>query len=97
MSNDLSHTRIVSYKTYFVVLIFLLLMTSISVLITQIELGKLALAGAIFLAAIKSSLVLWFFMHLKFEVRTIKLMIALVLIIYASVLIATVLDFVLME
>jgi cytochrome c oxidase subunit IV len=96
MSSQKSEIHIVKYSTYVVILLLLLAMTFLSVLITQIDLGPLALAGAIGFATIKSSLVLWYFMHLKFERRTLKLMMVLVIAIYVSVLVSTVLDFVLM-
>ena len=68
MSNE-SQPHIVKYKTYFFVLLALLFFTFLSVSITQIDVGGLAIVGALVLASLKSSLVLWFFMHLKFFLR----------------------------
>lgn len=92
MSNE-SHSHIVAYRKYFFVLLGLLLFTSISVLITEIELGKLAVVGALILATFKSSLVLWYFMHLKYENKMLRLMVGLVLFIFIAVLIVTFLDY----
>lgn len=92
MSNN-SHSHIVKYKTYFFVLLALLLFTSLSVLITEIELGKLAMIGALILATLKSSLVLWYFMHLKYESKFLRTMVGLVLFIFVAVVIVTFLDY----
>jgi cytochrome c oxidase subunit 4 len=87
------HTHIVKYKTYFLVLLALLIFTTISVLITEIELGKLAIVGALLFAALKSSLVLWYFMHLKYENNILRLMVGLVLLIFIAVVIVTFFDY----
>lgn len=92
MSNN-SHSHIVKYKTYFFVLLALLLFTSFSVLITEIELGKLAIIGALIFATLKSSLVLWYFMHLKYESKFLRTMVGLVLFIFVAVVIVTFLDY----
>ena len=92
MSNE-EHSHIVKYRTYFYVLLFLLLFTFTSVAITGIDLGRLAVFGALLLATFKSALVLWYFMHLKYESRTILMMIGLVLFVFISVLVVTFLDY----
>jgi cytochrome c oxidase subunit 4 len=53
MSND-TQIHIVKYKTYFYVLLALLTFTSISVAITRIDLGNLAIVGALILATLKA-------------------------------------------
>lgn len=92
MSNN-SPSHIVRYKTYFYVLLGLLTFTTLSVLITQIQLGKLAIVGALIFASLKASLVLWFFMHLKYENRILRTMVGLVLFIFVAVLIVTFFDY----
>lgn len=91
--NNNPHPHIVKYKTYFFVLIALLVFTTISVLITEIELGKLAIVGALVLATLKSSLVLWYFMHLKYENKILRVMVGLVLFIFIAVVIVTFSDY----
>jgi cytochrome c oxidase subunit 4 len=56
-------------------------------------LGKLAIIGALVLAALKSSLVLWHFMHLKYESRFLRTMVGLVLFIFIAVVIVTFFDY----
>jgi cytochrome c oxidase subunit 4 len=92
MSNE-TNTHIVPYRVYVFVLLALVTLTFTSVFITQINVGKLAIVGALLIASVKSSLVLWHFMHLKYENRSIIIMIGLVLFVYISVLIVTFLDY----
>ncbi len=55
------------YITYILVWIGLLIMTVVTVTVAGIDLGKLNVAAALFIASIKSALVLYWFMHLKDE------------------------------
>jgi cytochrome c oxidase subunit 4 len=92
MSNN-TNPHIIKYKTYFFVLLALLVFTTLSVLITEIDLGKLAIVGALVLATLKSSLVLWYFMHLKYESKILRIMVGLVLFIFIAVVIVTFFDY----
>lgn len=91
MSNE-THT-IVSNKTYILVLLFLLTMTGISVAATQIQLDSLTIFVALFLASVKSFVVLTYFMHLKFDSLFIKLMVASMFIIITLVMILMFIDY----
>ena len=92
MANETKH-HIVKYKTYFYVLVALLLFTTVSVAITGIHLGRLAVVAALLLASAKSSLVLWYFMHLKYESKALRVMVGLVLFLFIAVMIITFLDY----
>lgn len=92
MSHD-DHKHIVGYKTYFIILLGLLLLTAISVLVTTIELGALTVFTAMLLASIKTTLVLIYFMHLKFDNALYKIMVVMVLVVFAAVMIITFLDY----
>lgn len=91
--SDNQHTHIVKYRTYVIVLIALIALTTISVAITGIELGRMAVVGALILATIKSSLVLWHFMHLKYESGVLRMMVGLVMFVFLVVIIITFLDY----
>jgi cytochrome c oxidase subunit 4 len=91
MSDDKDH--IVPYRLYAIVLAVLLVLTFASIAITDIELGKFTVAGALFFAIIKSFLVLTYFMHLKFDKPYIKIMVAFVFAIFLVVIIITFLDY----
>lgn len=92
MSHD-DHKHIVGYKTYFVILFALLVLTVISVAVTAIELGPLTVFTAMLLASVKTTLVLIYFMHLKFDNVMYKIMVGLVLVVFAAVLVVTFLDY----
>ena len=91
MSEEKHH--IVPYKTYAFILIGLLILTAISVAVTQIEFGTLTVMVALSLAAIKSALVLIYFMHLKFDQRIYAIMVGGVFILLFVVFIITFLDY----
>lgn len=92
MTNN-SQQHIIKYKTYLFVLLALLLFTTISVAITGVNLGRFAVVGALLLASAKSALVLWYFMHLKYESKVLRIMLALVLLVFIAVMIITFIDY----
>ncbi len=59
--------HILSYKQLLGVLGVLFLMTMITILASRIDLGRLNIWIALMIASIKSSFVLLYFMHLKYE------------------------------
>ena len=91
MSKEKHH--IVPFRVYIIVLVALLALTFSSIGITGIELGKYTVAGALLFAGIKSFLVLTYFMHLKYDKRYIRIMVAFVLAIFVVVLVITFLDY----
>jgi len=91
MDNHTSH--IVPYKTYVVILLALLTFTALSILITSYDLGPLAVTAALLFATLKTTLVLLYFMHLKFEQRLFGIMVAVVLVVFIIVMVITFLDY----
>ncbi len=91
MSGDKPH--IVPYRTYFIILIALIILTLSSIGITSIELAEYTVAAALIFAVIKSYLVLTYFMHLKYDKRYIKIMVGFVFAIFLVVIIITFLDY----
>ena len=85
--------HIVSYRTYAVILLILLVFTTLSVLVTSFNLGPLAVSAALFFAAAKSTLVLLYFMHLKFDDVMLKIMVGAVFSIFIIVVVITFLDY----
>lgn len=86
--------HIISYKTYLFVLLALITFTLLSVVVTEIHLGALSVFVALLFACLKTTLVLWYFMHLKFERRTYKVFLLLVLFVYIAVVVITMLDYI---
>ena len=54
-------------KTYVLVWVGLLILTGITVSVAGMDLGRLSISVALVIAALKSGLVLAYFMHLKYE------------------------------
>ena len=90
--SDTSH-HIVPYSTYGLILLLLLVLTGTSVAVTQIELTKWSTAVALLLACTKSAFVLAIFMHLKFDQKIFRIMAVLIILLLASVIIITFLDY----
>lgn len=85
--------HIVPYRTYLLILALLLVLTSISVAVTQIELTRLATPVALLLATAKTAFVLAIFMHLKFDQRIFRVMAILIFALLGVVIIITFLDY----
>ena len=85
--------KIVSFKTYIVILFLLISLTVLSVFVTQIDVGNLGVIVALSIAALKSLLVFSFFMHLLYDKKMYAFMVAGVLIVMTLVLIVTFLDY----
>ncbi len=91
MSEDKHH--VVPYRVYLIVLVALIALTFSSIEITRIELGVYTVVGALIFACIKTFLVLTYFMHLKYDKKYIKAMVAFVFSIFFVVIIITFLDY----
>lgn len=65
------------YGIYVLVWLALIALTSITVTVAGVDFGKLALPIALFIAAVKSALVINYFMHIKFEEPIFKVFLLL--------------------
>jgi len=88
-----SDNHTVPYKSYLWILAILIVLTIISVGVTYIELGNLTVFTAILLASVKSTLVLIYFMHLKFDNKLLQYLVAAIFILLGLVLFITFLDY----
>jgi len=70
----------VSYRTFVFVWVLLLALTATTVAVSRVHLGPLNIWVALGIASIKSALVIFFFMHLKFERLIFKLFLLLALV-----------------
>ena len=71
MSEHAEH--IVSYKLFTIIWVVLLVLTGITIAVSQVDLGAFNIWVALGIASIKSSLVIAFFMHMKYEQPVFKL------------------------
>lgn len=85
--------HIVSYKTHLLVLLSLLVLTFVTVAITSFEMGPYNTTAALIVAGLKAAIVLGWFMHLKFDNKFYAIMVALVLTVFALVVIVTFFDY----
>ena len=93
MSKEEEKHHIVPYKTFVFVLLALLVFTFISIGVTSIDLGPYTVLTALLLAAAKTSLVLAFFMHLKFDVKMFRILVIAVFLLIGVVIFITFLDY----
>ncbi|MCC6865246.1 MAG: cytochrome C oxidase subunit IV family protein [Ignavibacteria bacterium] len=82
----------VSYGTYFMVWLGLVALTSVTVTVAGIHLGSLTLITALLIAAVKTTLVGYHFMHLKFDNIIIKIFVMVCLGIFLCLWILTFAD-----
>ncbi len=73
----------VPYRTFILIWIALLALTAITIAVSRVHLGPLNVWVALGVATLKSSLVLFFFMHLKQETRLFRLGLLVLLVILA--------------
>jgi len=85
--------HIVPYRVYFYILLALLVLTFMSIGITQINLGAYSVLGALTFSTIKSILVLTWFMHLKFDQPFLRIMVGFVALLFVAVTFITFLDY----
>ncbi len=61
------HEHIVSYKVIVFIWLVLLVLTGVTVAVSFVDLGSLNIWVALGIASIKSTLVISYFMHMKYE------------------------------
>lgn len=76
MSAQNDHAGDVNYGLYVLIWIALLILTQFTVTAAQLHLGPLGIAIAVLVTPAKALLVLYFFMHLKYESLLLKGMLA---------------------
>jgi cytochrome c oxidase subunit 4 len=75
------------------VLLVLLILTTLSILAVKLHLGAFTVALALILASVKVTIVLTYFMHLKFENMLLRLMVGGVFLLFAIVIAITFIDY----
>jgi cytochrome c oxidase subunit 4 len=67
-------SHIIGTKTFMLVWTALLVLTGLTIKAAQLRMGAWSMVANIAIASTKAGLVLWFFMHLKYEKRIFKLL-----------------------
>jgi cytochrome c oxidase subunit 4 len=65
---------VVSTKTFVLIWLALLVLTGLTIKAAQMRMGEWSILANLLIASTKASLVLWFFMHLKYEKMFFKLL-----------------------
>ena len=65
---------VVSTKTFVLIWLALLVLTGVTIKAAQMRMGEWSMLANLIIASTKASLVLWFFMHLKYEKLFFKLL-----------------------
>lgn len=82
----------VGYGTYVLVWLGLVGLTAITVTLSGISLGSLAIIVALLIATIKTVMVMNYFMHVKFDTVIFKVFIAICIVIFLTMIILTFFD-----
>lgn len=70
----------------------LLVLTVLTVSVAELHFGKASVLVPLLVASAKAGLVLWFFMHLKYETRLFKLMLLMPIVTLTVILVLTFFD-----
>ncbi len=94
MNHQNTHsTHITPYITLAKVLVVLIALTLVTVEITSFDLKAWNVTVALLIACVKGYLVLSYFMHLKYESMLIKILVGMVILLFAIIIIITYIDY----
>lgn len=68
------NTHIVDYGVFIAVWGVLIALTAATVTVAGLHLGRFSTLTALIIASLKAGLVLWYFMHLKYEQKLFKVL-----------------------
>jgi len=83
MEHDSPSPHILSYGFLAAIFAALMVLTATTIYVSQIDLGFMNVVVALSVASAKAALVIFFFMHLKYENRLLKTMVLLAFILLA--------------
>ena len=93
MSYDSQEHKIIADSVYVKVWVGLVVLTTITVGVSYLDMQKFTVFTALLIATIKACLVLLYFMHIRYEKRIYARMIMVVLVTYAIFIILTFTDY----
>jgi cytochrome c oxidase subunit 4 len=92
MVNLKKEPHIVSYRANVLVWVSLVLLTGVTIFVAGVHLGQFGILVNILIASIKASLVIYIFMHLKYESWLLKIMLLFVVLTLTVIIVLTFLD-----
>ena len=91
MANNTTHTT--EYRVLAKVLLLLMFLTFLTISVTSYHLAAFSVTIALLIAGIKGFLVLTYFMHLKYESLLLRILVAMVFVLYAVIVLITFIDY----
>ena len=91
MSNN--HSHITDYKVLVRILLVLMFFTFLTISITSFNLAAFTVTVAMLIAGFKGFLVLSYFMHLKYESLLLRILVAMIFLLFAVIVLITVIDY----
>jgi cytochrome c oxidase subunit IV len=91
MANNTTHT--IEYKSLSKTLLILLFLTFATISVASLQLGSFTLGVALLIACTKSFIVLSNFMHLKYESLLLRILVAMVFVLFALIVVITFIDY----
>jgi len=91
MANNVSH--VTEYKTLARVVLLLMFLTFLTITVTSFHLGAFSVTVALLIAGIKGYMILTYFMHLKYESILLRILVAMIFVLYAIIILITFIDY----
>ena len=91
MANNTTHTT--EYKVLVRILLVLMFFTFVTISVTSLNLGAFSVTVALLIAGVKGFFVLSYFMHLKYENLLLRILVALVFVLFAVIVLITFIDY----
>lgn len=92
MANNVSH--ITEYKTLARVVLVLMFLTFLTITVTSsFHLGAFSVTVALLIAGIKGFMILTYFMHLKYESVLLRILVAMIFVLYVVIILITFIDY----
>jgi cytochrome c oxidase subunit IV len=86
--------HITPYRSHAVILVILLFLTALTITVTWIDTAhQAAIAVALAVASIKAGFVMFYFMHLKFDILLFRILVGMVFLLLVIVFIITFFDY----
>lgn len=86
-------SHVTSYALNAKVLLVLLSLTVLTILVVELHLGAFTVATALLIASVKTTIVLTYFMHLKFEKLILRVMVGGIFALFAIIIVITFIDY----
>jgi len=91
MANNTSHTT--EYRVLGKILLLLMFLTFLTISVTSYDLGAFTVTIALLIAGVKAFMVMSYFMHLKHENLLLRILVAMIFVLFAVIVLITFIDY----